>query len=147
MLPNGQSFVLTNAASFVTSNAFYASLPPYGTPIPWLMFYGFTNNFAAAELSDPNGNGMPVWQDYLAGLNPTNVNSRFIVWTSFAPGQTPQITFSTVTGRTYRVETATPLGSWWILRDYLLGTGGNIVFIDNRNLSGVSAVFYRVAVY
>ena len=27
------------------------------------------------------------------------------------------------------------------------GTGGDILFIDNRPLSGVKVVFYRVAVY
>jgi hypothetical protein len=109
------------------------------------MSYGFTNNFAAAELIATNG--LPVWQDYLAGLNPTNANSKFRVSTAFAPGQTPQIIFSTVVGRTYQVETATSLSNWAVLRDNIPGTGGNILFIDNRVLSGVSAVYYRVAVY
>src|ERR1039458_2758613 len=67
MLPNGQSFVLQNGTNFMTT---YPPAPPHGTPIPWLIAYGFTNNFAVAELSDPNGNGLAVWQDYLAGLNP-----------------------------------------------------------------------------
>jgi hypothetical protein len=142
MPPSGQSFVLSNATSFITV---YPPAPPHGTPIPWLIYYGFTTNFAEAELIATNG--LPVWQDYLAGLNPTNANSRFAVWTAFAPGQTPQIIFSTVEGRTYRLETATSLDSWAVLRDNMPGTGGNILFIDNRNLSGVSAVFYRVAVY
>jgi len=110
-----------------------------------LIYYGFTTNFAAAELIATNG--LPVWQDYLAGLNPTNANSRFTVWTAFVPGQTPQIVFSTVVGRMYRLETATSLDSWSVLRDNMPGIGGNILFIDNRTLSGVSSVFYRVAVY
>ena len=63
------------------------------------------------------------------------------------PGQTPQIVFSTVVGRMYRLETATSLDSWSVLRDNMPGIGGNILFIDNRTLSGVSSVFYRVAVY
>ena len=142
MLPSGQTFTNENFTNFVTV---YPQPPPHGTPIPWLISYGFTTNFAAAELIATNG--LPVWQDYLAGLNPTNVNSRFSVSTAFTPGQTPQIIFSTVVGRTYRVETATSLGAWAVLRDNIPGIGGNILFIDNRTLSGVSAVFYRVAVY
>ena len=59
----------------------------------------------------------------------------------------PQILFNTVATRTYRVETATSLESWAVLRDNIPGTGGYILFIDNRVLSGVNAVFYRVAVY
>ena len=140
--PIGQSFTNENFARFITA---YTNAPPHGTPIPWLIYYGFKTNFAAAELIATNG--LPVWQDYLAGLNPTNSSSRFTTWTAFVPGQTPQIIFSTVLGRTYRVETATSLGTWMVLRDNIPGIGGNILFTDNRVLSGVSAVFYRVAVY
>ena len=142
MLPKGQSFVMENATNFTKV---YPAPPPHGTPIPWLNSYGFTTNYAAAELIATNG--LPVWQDYLAGLNPTNPASRFSVSTAFAPGQTPQILFSTVATRTYQVETATSLGDWSVLRDEIPGTGGNILFIDNRVLSGVSTVYYRVAVY
>ena len=142
MPPGTQSLVLSNAASFIT---LYSPPPPYGTPIPWLRYYGFTSNYADAELIATNG--LPVWQDYLAGLNPTNVNSQFTVSMPSTPGQPPQIVFSTVATRTYRVETATSLDSWAVLRDNIPGTGGNIVFIDNRVLSSVDAVFYRVAVY
>jgi hypothetical protein len=141
-LPSGVTFTNQNFTNFIT---LYAVAPPYGTPIPWLIYYGFKTNFAAAELIATNG--LPVWEDYLAGLNPTNANSKFTVSTAFALGQAPQIIFSTVVGRTYRVETATSLGSWMVLRDNIIGIGGNILFIDNRVLSGVSTVFYRVSVY
>ena len=50
-------------------------------------------------------------------------------------------------GRTYRVEAATSLDTWAVLRDDIPGTGGNILFIDDRVLDGLSAVYYRVAVY
>jgi hypothetical protein len=134
---------LTNSVNFITV---YAPPPPHGTPIPWLMSYGFTNNFDAAELLDPNGNGLAVWQDYLAGLDPLDTNSTFGV--QLAPPQNPpQIIFSTVVGRTYRIEWTTALnGPWTILRDGIAGTGANITFTDVRNLSGVGAMFYRVAV-
>jgi hypothetical protein len=142
MPPSGQSFTMENATNFVTA---YTPAPPHGTPIPWLISYGFTTNFAQAELIATNG--LPVWQAYLAGLNPRDPNSKFSVRTAFAPGQAPQIIFSTVPTRTYRVETATSLGNWSVLRDNIPGTGGNITFIDDRDLSGVGTVFYRVAVY
>jgi hypothetical protein len=142
MPPSGQSLVLSNGPSFVTV---YPPPPPHGTPIPWLIYYGFTTNFADAELISTNG--LPVWQAYLAGLNPTNVNSKFSVSTVILPGQAPQITFSTVTTRTYRLESSTDLINWVVLRDEIAGTGGNIVYVDTRPLSSVNAVYYRVAVY
>jgi len=38
--------VFENATNFITA---YAQAPPHGTPVPWLIHYGFTNNFDAAE--------------------------------------------------------------------------------------------------
>jgi hypothetical protein len=142
--PAGQSFVLSNALSFITP---YPPMPPHGTPIPWLNAHGFTTNYAAAELSDPNGNGLAVWQDYLAGLNPLDPTARFDVEHAIIPGQPPQLYFNTVGGRRYRVDTATEVGNWSVLLDNIEGTGGTLLFTDYRNLSGVSSVFYRVSVY
>jgi hypothetical protein len=143
--PTGQSFVLQNATNFITS---YPPPPPHGTPIPWLIHYGFTNNFDTAELGDPNGNGLATWQDYQAGLSPLDPNSKFAVsMTGTPPLVQPQIIFSTAVGRMYRVESTAGLDTWTILRDNIPGTGGNVSFTDLRNLSGVSAVYYRVAVY
>jgi hypothetical protein len=34
-----------------------------------------------------------------------------------------------------------------VVLDNIPGTGGNILFTDNRVLSGANSVFYRVAVY
>jgi hypothetical protein len=140
---NFYGFTLTNSPSFITV---YGTPPPHGTPIPWLISYGITNNFDTAELLDPNGNGLPTWQDYLAGLNPTNANSTFV--TQIAPSQLPpQVTFNTVINRNYRIEWApTATGPWTILRDGIAGTGGNITFVDDRNLSLATAMFYRVVV-
>jgi hypothetical protein len=142
---NFYGFNLTNTASFIT---LYPTPPAHGTPIPWLISYGFTNNFDAAELLDPNGNGFTVWQDYLAGLNPTNTNSFFGTGIGPAQGQgPPQISFNTVVGRNYRVEWSTGLfGPWNVLRDGIPGTGGLITFTDQRNLSTAGLMYYRVAV-
>jgi hypothetical protein len=45
------------------------------------------------------------------------------------------------------VDTATILGVWSTLQDNIPGTGGLVSITDNRNLSGVSSVFYRVVVF
>ena len=145
MPPSGQSFVMENTNQFVT----VYPVTPLGTPVPWLMANGFTNNFAAAELSDPDGDKVPTWQEYMAGTNPRDPNSKFVVRSltqSTASGPF-QLKFSTVIGRTYRVEAATSLGSWQVLQAGIAGSGGDVTVTDNRNLSGVSAVFYRVVVY
>ena len=145
MPPGGQSFVLANTNKFITVYTNTA----HGTPVPWLIAHGFTNNFDAAELSDPTGKGMPVWQQYQAGLDPRDPNSRFIIRsiTVGQPDVPPEITFSTALNRTYLVQTATILGDWTLLLDNIPGTGGDIQLTDLRNLGGVNEVYYRVLVY
>jgi hypothetical protein len=144
--PTGQSFTLTNTNAFVT---FFAPTPPLGTPVPWLMANGFSNNFANAEITDPNTNGLLVWQEYLAGLNPRDTNSTLRVRAIAAPqpGFPNEIIFRTVAGKTYRVEAAATLGNWLILEDNISGTGGDVSVFDYRNLSSVSSMYYRIAVY
>ena len=47
-----------------------------GTPICWLVQYGYTNDWDAAELADPNDDGVPNWQEYLNGTDPTALSLR-----------------------------------------------------------------------
>lgn len=124
---------------------------PHGTPVPWLIQYGFTNsnNWASNETNDPNGNGFLVWQDYLAGLNPTNASSVFTV-RNLSPTGSPghyQITFSTALHRTYRVETSGNLLTWQTLQDGIAGTGGDVTVTDPGTIPAASRAYYRVAVY
>lgn len=142
-----QSFVFENTNAFITS---YPVLP-YGTPVPWLIDYGFSdaNNWVANETNDVNGDGLPTWQDYVAGLNPTNTSSAFIV-RNLAPtgpfGQY-QITFTTTLNRFYRVESSSDLLTWEAVQDGIAGTGGDVTVPDDRYLIGAPTVFYRVVVY
>ena len=139
------NFRIDEVANFISTNL----STPQGTPIPWLHANGFTGDMTAAEMSDPDKDGVPTWQEYVAGTNPRDASSKLTVRAVTAPkaGQPFQITISTVAGKTYRMETATSLGSWSTLQDGIVGTGSPVTATDNRNLSGVKAVFYRVSVY
>ncbi|MGH7954238.1 MAG: hypothetical protein ACREFE_20275, partial [Limisphaerales bacterium] len=142
-----QSFTNENFSDFIT--VYSASNLPYGTPVPWLMEYGFTNNFAAAETNDSDGDGMLNWQEYVAGTNPTNASSVFSVRSLAPTGPFVeyQITFSTALNRTYRVEVSSDLQTWQTLQDGIAGTGGDVTITDTRNLAGATQTYYRVAVY
>jgi alpha-tubulin suppressor-like RCC1 family protein len=139
-----QSFVLEDT-NFI---AVYPALP-FGTPVPWLIQYGFTNDFVAAETNDPDGDGMLNWQEYVAGTDPTNANSRFVIQ-NIVPVDSLghcEITFTTALNRTYRVETSSDLQTWQTLQDDIPGTGGNVTVIDSRISSGLTQTYYRVVVY
>lgn len=141
-----QSFVFnpTNLAAFVTV---YPVLP-YGTPVPWLMDYGFTGNFLDAELSDPDGDGVPTWQEYRANTSPTDPDSYFAVW-GLLKGDDGrfQFLFRTAPNRTYRVESSLDLETWTVVRDGIAGTGDTLLLTDTRYLGETTQIYYRVAVY
>jgi hypothetical protein len=46
----------------------------HATPYTWLAGHGFTNEMDSAELLI-GSNGIPVWQSYVADLNPTDASS------------------------------------------------------------------------
>lgn len=50
-----------------------------GTPIWWIAQHFQTNDYEAAALLDWDGDGMPVWAEYLAGTDPTDPESTFRV--------------------------------------------------------------------
>jgi len=59
------SYTFNNVqTNHVISASFYALLAPLGTPLWWLAQYGYANE----QQLDPNG--VPVWKDYLTGINP-----------------------------------------------------------------------------
>jgi hypothetical protein len=141
-----QSFVFqdTNQNQFVVT---YTNLP-HGTPIPWLIDHGFTNNFAAAELSDPDGDGVLTWQEYQANTDPRDPNSKFMITgLDTALDGRNEVTFISSTSRTYRLDASTDLVNWQVVQDFIDGTGASITVVDTRYLPGLTQIYYRVAVY
>jgi uncharacterized repeat protein (TIGR03803 family) len=124
-------------------------------PAAWIQEYfpgTATSNYAGLAASDADGNGMTVWQDYLAGINPTNHSSSFSVIIATSGGQiivsVPSIlTDSNYNGLTryYDIEQCTNLlisGSWQLVPNYSgLPANGGIVACTNATQD--HATFYR----
>jgi hypothetical protein len=140
----GQSFVLETNKVFVTG---YPVLP-FATPVPWLIAHNFSGNFAAAELSDPDADGVVTWQEYQANTDPRDPNSRFFV-RSLVRGLDGryQITFPTALNRFYRVVSSSDLINWVVIEDNIQGTGADVTIGDERFLAGSVQLFYRLVVY
>ena len=142
----GQSFVFEDTNSFET---FYPVLP-YRTPVPWLISHGYVNSttWVLAETLDPDGDGAPNWQEYAANTDPNNSNSKFVIrdLTRLLDGRF-QVTFSTSTNRTYRVEASTDLTIWEPVEDGIPGVNQDVTVTDTRLIGNPDAIYYRVAVY
>jgi hypothetical protein len=141
----GQSFMIENTNDFTTV---YPALP-HGTPVPWLLDRGFTNDFVNAELSDPDGDGLFTWQEYRANTDPRNAGSKFLVQSLSQSGATGhyEITFSTALNRMYQLESSQDLVTWQILQADIHGTGNDITAVDGRLSVDETPTFYRVLVY
>ncbi len=99
-----------------------------------------------SQTADADADGQTNYQEYLAGTDPTNPQSRIFVKT-FGPAAGGRVTFSwdSVAGKTYNVERSTNLLSWTILLLNQPGTGGILTFTDSAT-GGAPKLFYRVTV-
>jgi outer membrane protein assembly factor BamB len=124
-----------------------------GTPISWLEKYGFTSNFNAAELSDPDGDGVPVWQNYIMGTDPMSSSSVLKAGIQRS-GSGTVISFPTIsasgsdyTGKTrcYDLETSTNLlsGAWLPVANETNIIGANVT-VSYTNAVPDRTRYYRV---
>jgi hypothetical protein len=113
----------------------------------WRMyFFGSLTNALAQDNADPDGDGMPNWQEYLAGTNPTNAFSALqFSEAGLAAGGGPNINLGWLTapGRTYVLQSSpTAGGNNWTSVNTNLGDG-NPFQIVLTNHPG-NARFYRI---
>jgi hypothetical protein len=142
----GQSFVVDNTNSFLT----VYPLLPHGTPVPWLINQGYnlSSQWPQAETLDPDHDGAANWQEYRANTDPHDRNSVFVIRgvTRLLDGRF-QVTFSTSTNRTYRVEGSTDLLLWEPVQDGIPGANQDAVVTDTRLIGHPDVMYYRVVAY
>lgn len=125
---------------------FAANMATNGTPHWWLALHGLPTNDAAAFYDD--GDGMPAWEEYIAGTVPTNADSVL----RCEGGETESGThgavlrWHSVSGRAYVVEVATNLLSTGFepLTSWLPATPTVNVWTDS--VPDVEPRFYRIGV-
>jgi hypothetical protein len=145
--PTHITLTLTNHATLTWSWSTNALLATNGVPQWWLAQYGYTSNFNAAALADPDGDGMLTWQEWLAGTVPTNAASVLRFESVAQPGGTNfVISWQSATGRFYTINRATNLlTTWSVLQSNRAATPPLNVHTDTPPAS-LNGVFYRVLV-
>jgi len=90
-----------------------------GTPTAWLLEQGLSND-AYSDLKDPDNDGFPTWQEFLAGTSHMSrglrIRSLSLAKLSGGVSETPVfgLSFEPIAGLTYRVMTSPDLteGTW-----------------------------------
>lgn len=118
----------------------------YPTPYWWLASWGYTNNFESI-VSNYGVNGIPLWQSYIAGLNPSDPNSQLRVSvTPDATGTSYVLNWNTVTGRFYTVSQATNPSGIFSPVPGASDLPAAVKGVTNAASSSSPPVFYRLEV-
>ena len=123
----------------------YAPLDVNGNEIPdeWeLHYFGSLTN---ATDSDPDADGLTIWEEYVADTDPTNPASRLRIEALTGLDAAPMVEFDSSTARLYRLWGAAALesGLWSNLTPAVTGSGAALRLEDP---AASTQRFYRVGV-
>jgi hypothetical protein len=152
------AYTFTNVQSDHTIAANYAALlAAHNTP-EWWLYQQDTNwatNFDAAALGDQDGDGMPTWEEYIAGTDPLNPASVFALSAALTHGQVT-VSFPTVATtaqyqlqRYYALQSCTNLSnpSLWVDVAGWTNIPARGQTLSYTNTTGQADVFFRGQVW
>jgi hypothetical protein len=121
--------------------------PPAPVSDQWLVtFFGDVTSPAAALNADPDGDGLANWQEFLAGTNPNDAESRLRLTAPEARRNGDQaetvLRLLTAPGKTYVLECTPELGGAWTVVATFTGDGNVRELIQTNGLDATA--FYRV---
>ena len=123
--------------------------PGIGEFVGWLQQYGLPTD-GSVDYADLDGTGFNVYQDWIAGLNPTNALSVLAMLTPVSTNNPVGLVVSweSVGNRTYFLQGSTNLGTqpaFSSIQSNIVGQAGKTSYTDT-NAVGNGPFFYRVGV-
>ncbi len=103
-----------------------------GIPDVYEVAHGMNANDPADAALDFDGDGLSNLQEYLAGTDPNDSSNYLRIVTVTIVGDDLQVGFTSIAGKSYRVERADDVtgGMWLQVEDNIPGTGGIVVVTD-----------------
>lgn len=142
------TFIWSNLVSDATLRVHFAENLTTNTQTPewWLAQHGLSNDFAAQAAFDQDGDGLPAWQEQVAGTDPTNRDS-VLKMQSYGGGASGRVVrWTSVPGHFYAVEWTTNVaGEYFELSNRVEATAGTNSLLDGLHPEERS-LFYRVRV-
>lgn len=135
---DGPKELFASFAENVTANT--------GTPEWWLAQHGFTNDFEAAALADPDGDRVRTADEWIMNTDP-NDGASYLYLESLSESAAGELTWPARPDRVYDVEFAPQLTDDWQAAPGLtnLVTAGEFITVTNLSNAGAQGV-YRVRV-
>jgi len=126
-----------------------ASATTYTALEKWRLanFGTIANTGDAADAADPDGDGWANAQEFAGGTDPKDGGSFLRIVAVTQSGSDMLVSFSSVAGKTYRLEGSATLqsGSWSTVQDHIAGTGGAVQVADPGGAAQTKR-FYRVMI-
>jgi hypothetical protein len=118
-----------------------------GIPDESEVAYGLNPELTSDADDDADKDGMTNRAEHVAGTNPNSAADRFKMENpEMNPGGLT-LQFKTVAGKYYCIEAAEELsGTWQIVKDDIIGTGGMTTYTDTSAMVGRTPRFYRAVV-
>jgi len=134
-------------AGTVDIGAYEYQSPVSKVSYAWLVQYGLPI-MNGIDTSSPNGTGFTVYQDWIAGLNPTDPTSRLVMLPlsplNNASGFT--VTWQSVSGINYNLQRSTGLSAPFVtIQSNIPGQAGTTSYTDTTATNN-TPYFYRVSV-
>jgi hypothetical protein len=119
----------------------------HATPYWWLASHGYTNDFENAEALT-GANGIPLWHSYVAGLDPNDPNSQFLLTVTLTTdGPSHVLNWNTVPGRVYTIWSGTSVVQSFARVAGATNLPWTIQSFTNVNSQTVPPAFYRLEVW
>ncbi|HNQ90579.1 MAG TPA: SUMF1/EgtB/PvdO family nonheme iron enzyme [Verrucomicrobiota bacterium] len=149
-LPNAGTYdvVVRNSLGTATSDAALLTVNrlPHGTPAAWIRSFGVTGDPVESELADPDRDGHAMWEEYVAGTDPMDVQSVLRIRDARPQGGYCTFKVPTKSDRAYQIDYSDDLEEWHTLIEEFQTDETVVTVADPQPIQGMAKRFYRVGV-